>query len=150
MQGTMPGTLSMLCGGLLMRSCPRLRVRPANKHGSKQFLIHCRYRHGGYTNTLCESFFSATRRDACHRKFHGQGENFFVSPTYVSYSHQEAISLAALVKEQLQCQVLPPTEIPVPKSLVIPMGTDVPVRKTRMSMTLTSTRKKLYIPIFGG
>ncbi|KAF9651581.1 LuxS/MPP-like metallohydrolase [Thelephora ganbajun] len=39
-----------------------------------------------------------------------------------NFTDGEAVALAALVKEQLQYQALPPTEIPVPKSLVIPMG----------------------------
>lgn len=72
------------------------------------------------------------------------------SSTNILHPPQEAVALAALIKEQLQYQVLPLVEIPVPKSLVIPTGTYTLVCQTTDSVTLTPFRQKLHIPIFGG
>jgi len=73
----------------------------------------------------------------------------FVSPQQSPYTPQEAVTLATLVGEQLQYQVLPPTEIPVPKSLIIPVGMDILTRQTTDSVALISTRQKLQTPNFG-
>lgn len=58
----------------------------------------------------------------------------------VSHHHQEAISLASLMEDQLQYQVLPPVEIPVPRSLVIPMGMRTAADQNPDSQQLTPIR----------
>jgi hypothetical protein len=73
----------------------------------------------------------------------------FLSPQPTSYTLQEAVALAALVREQLQYQALPPTEIPVPKSLIIPMGMDILARQTTDPVALTPIRQKLHTPTSG-
>jgi len=62
-------------------------------------------------------------------------------PIYISCPDQQAVALGALVKEELEYQVLPSTDIPVPKSLVIPIGTDILVHWVTNSMTLASPGK---------
>ena len=54
--------------------------------------------------------------------FRDEVEGFLSLSKNLTPSPQEAVALATLVKEQLQYQVLPRTEIPVLKSLLIPMG----------------------------
>ena len=149
MRDITPGTLSILYNGPLRRSCLRSRVRLANRHKREYFLIHRRYRRRGCTSTPCKPFVSTLRGDACHRKFYGQGRKHFLSPRLTPNTPQEAVALAALVREQVQYQVLPPTEIPVPKSLVVPIGMDILARQTTDSVTLTSIRQKLHTPTIG-
>jgi len=138
----------MLHNGPLRRSCPRSQVRPGNRHKREPFLIHRRCRRGRGTSTPCKSFVSTVRRDARHWKLHGQGRKLFI-PQQTPYTPQEAVTFAALVGEQLQYQALPPVEIPVPKSLIIPVGMDILTRQTTDSVALISPRQKLQTPNFG-
>ena len=133
--------------GPLRRSCPRSRVRPGNRHKREPILIHRRCRCGRCTSTPCKSFFSTVRRDARHWKLHGQGRKFFI-PQQTPYIPQEAVTFAALVGEQLKYQVLPSTEIPVPKSLIIPVGMNILTHQTADSVDLMSPRQKLQTSNF--
>lgn len=98
----------MRLASLCVRQCP---------------LIHERYQLGGRTNTPHRHAVSVIRGGSCHREFNGEGRNLlpFRSKSH-PHPHQEAVAFAALVKDQLQYQVLPLARIPVPKSLVIPVG----------------------------
>jgi len=127
---------------------PEITGATCNRRKRKHFLIHRRYRRGGCTSTPCKPFVSTVCGNACYRKFYGQGRKFFIPSTNTLHPPQEAVALAALVREQLQYQVLPPTEIPVPKSLIIPIGMDILTCQTTDSVTLTSIRQKLHTPIF--
>jgi len=73
----------------------------------------------------------------------------FLSPQPTPYTPQEAVTLAVLVGERLKSRVLHPTEIPVPKSLIIPVGMVILTRQTTDSVALIFIRQKLQTPTFG-
>lgn len=75
----------------------------------------------------------------------------FLSRMYVealvtgNFTERGAITLALLVKDQLRCQALRPAECPVPKSLVIPIGTFIATHKMANSLQYTFIRTALYL-----
>jgi len=127
---------------------PEVAGKPYRRYWREKFLTRHRYPRGGCAGTPHKHFVSTVRGDARHGRLHRQGRKIFCLLICISRPHQQAVALAAVVMEQLEYQALPSTEIPVPKSLVIPIGTDILVRLVTDSVTLASPGKSYtYRPL---